>query len=90
MSAEPQEGDLLFSQWGTSGYKVLHPRRHKCCLEDRVSKLLWNDSTYFYVPDYTVAYPKNAISFILKVESTGLSKILVCFPRYPPLYPGRQ
>lgn len=58
---------------------MLHPRRHNCCLEDRVSKFHWNVSTYFYVPDYTVTYPKNATSFTLKVESTGLSKILVAF-----------
>jgi len=62
-----------------SDYKVLHPRRHNCCLEDRVSKFLWNVSTYFYLPDYTVAYPRNATSSTPKVESTGLSKILVCF-----------
>ena len=31
-----------------SDYKVLHPRRHNCCLEDRVSKFLWNVSTFMY------------------------------------------
>lgn len=62
-----------------SDCKVLHPRSHNCCLEDRVSKFLWNVSTYYYVSDYTVAYPRNVTSFTPKVESAGFSKILVCF-----------
>jgi hypothetical protein len=58
-----------------------HPRRHNCCFEDRGSKFLWNVSTYFYVPDYPVAYPRSATSFTPKIEATHLSKILACFSK---------
>lgn len=61
-----------------SKYKVLHPRRYNCCLEDRGNKFLRNVSTYFYIPDCTVAYPRSATSFTPKIEATGLSKVLVC------------